>query len=170
MTATEHAAEPVQRVVRAHPARFEDFYRAARPDVYRALALTLRNHALAAEAADEAMARAYQRWRTVCRHRNPAGWTYRVALNWARSWLRKHHREVGGDLPEVVALDAVPDPELIAALGRLSVKVRAVVVLRYFLQWSQEEVAEALDIPLGTVKSRTGHALAQLRRELEGSR
>ncbi len=165
MTA-EQAADHARRVVKAHPARFEEFYRAARPELYRALALTLRNQALAAEATDEALTRAFQRWRTVRSHANPAGWTYRVGLNWARSWLRKRRREVAAPPPDAVVFDRTADPELLAALGRLSVKLRAVVVLRYFLQWTQEEVAAALDIPLGTVKSRTGHALAQLRHEL----
>ncbi len=159
-----------RQVARAHPARFEDFYRATRPDIHRALSLTLRNDALAAEATDEAMVRAYQRWRTVRTHANPAGWAYRVGLNWARSWLRKVRREVAVTTDDAATDDRPADPELLDALARLPLTLRAVVVLRYFLQWSQAEVAAALDIPLGTVKSRTGQALARLRKDMEDPR
>ena len=68
---------------------FEDFYRTNRTSIGRALALTLRDTALAAEAIDEAMARAYQRWPHVSQLENPGGWVYRVALNWSRSVLRR---------------------------------------------------------------------------------
>ena len=73
--------------------RFDDFYRAHRDDMARALGLALRDAALGAEAADEAFARACQRWGTVGAYANPQGWVYRVGLNWARSWLRRVRRE-----------------------------------------------------------------------------
>ena len=53
------------------------------------------------------------------------------------------------------------------ALQHLSDKLRAVVVLRYYWELSYAEMAQALDIPLGTVKSRLDLALKTLRKELE---
>lgn len=60
--------------------------------LYRALALTLGDRDLASEAVDEGFARAYARWTHVQGLADPAGWIYRVAMNWATSWLRKRLR------------------------------------------------------------------------------
>lgn len=147
---------------------FEDFYRAQRDPLFRALALTIGNPHLAAEATDEAMARAYQHWRSVRSYANPGGWTYRVALNWARSWFRRTRREVYGLSPEQAAWDAeVMDPAVARALASLAVPARSVVVLRFYLDWSHAQIAQALGIPEGTVKSRLHRALAGLKRQLE---
>lgn len=160
VTLAEARATPVA----ARHAAFEQFYRANRDQVYRALLLTLGDQALAAEAVDEAMVRTFQRWRTVRTYSNPSGWCYRVALNWARDQLRKRKRELLGDAPEKgVPAAANADPQILAALGALPVEYRSVVVLRYFFDWSQKQIAEALDIPEGTVKSRLNRGLAELR-------
>src|SRR5690606_3996846 len=73
---------------------FEHFYAAEVDDLYRTLALVLRDADLAHEAVDEAMARAFQRWNKVRSYENPTGWVYRVAMNWALSRLRRRKREV----------------------------------------------------------------------------
>jgi RNA polymerase sigma-70 factor, ECF subfamily len=52
------------------------------------------------------------------------------------------------------------------ALGRLSMKLRVVIVLRYFWDLSNAEIAEILDLPLGTVKSRLNLALRALCKDL----
>lgn len=150
---------------------FEDFYRTQRGPLLRALALTLRDATLAADATEEAMARAYQRWDTVSHHRNPAGWTYTVGLNWARSWLRRRRREVFGRSKDPVAFDREPsDPVVIGAVAGLSERHRAVVVLRLFMDWSVDDTADALGIKPGTVKSRMSRALSELREILEVER
>lgn len=147
---------------------FEDFYRFQRDDLVRALALTLRDTALGADAADEAMARAYQRWNQVGGYDNPMGWTYRVGLNWARSRLRKMRREVSGHHVEPTVTDPAPlDPVVARAIDELSPNQRAVVVLRFFLDWSLEDIAVAMEVRSGTVKSRLHRALRSLRSELE---
>jgi hypothetical protein len=73
----------------ANTAGFDNFYAATRVSVGRALALTLRDVDLATEAVDEALARAVQRWDRVEHLDNPAGWVYRVGLNYARSRVRR---------------------------------------------------------------------------------
>jgi RNA polymerase sigma factor (sigma-70 family) len=62
------------------------------------------------------------------------------------------------------------DTDLTVALGRLGVEQRAVVVCRYLLDWSVDDTATSLDIPVGTVKSRLARALDQLARHLEDPR
>ena len=72
---------------------FEAFYRAHADTVRRALAVTLGDAHVAAEATDEAMTRALARWRRVSTHDSPAAWVYRVGLNWAISRWRRLRRE-----------------------------------------------------------------------------
>ena len=154
-------------VVVARPA-FDDFYRMQRDAVARALALTLRDADLAAEATDEAMARAYQRWVKVRTLDNPAGWVYRVGLNWSVSFLRRLHRPaprwVTGD--GTSPAPTVQDPAIDDALAQLSVDHRAVVVCRLLLGWSEAQTATALHIRPGTVKSRLHRAVERLERLL----
>jgi RNA polymerase sigma-70 factor (ECF subfamily) len=157
-------------VVRLQQGSFEAFYRHNRQHLFRALALTLGDRDLAAEAADEAMARAYQHWRSVQAYDNQAGWAYRVGLNWARSRLRKRKREILSDkMPEDATEVRFADPDLDRAVKGLPVDSRAVVVLRHYLDWSTDEVARALQIRPGTVKSRLHRAMAELRANLEGT-
>lgn len=164
---TEIASDRGEPTARLAFSRFEDFYHAHRDEVARALTVTLGDPLLGAEAADEAMARAYQRWRSVRSYANPAGWAYRVGLNWVRSRFRRRRRELLGIPYEPPTWDPEPaDPAVGRAVRALPEKHRAVVVLRYSLEWSHEEIAQALGIPVGTVKSRLHRALARLRQEL----
>jgi RNA polymerase sigma-70 factor (ECF subfamily) len=144
---------------------FEAFYADRSDEVYRTLAVTLRDWDLAREATDEAMVRAYSRWGRVSRLDNPSGWVYRVAYNWALDRLRRNTpplEDVGGSVE-----DPLPRPEISKALDALPVEQRAVVVLRVVHDWSEDDVAYALDIPVGTVKSRLSRALQFLRSEVE---
>ncbi|WP_433380574.1 RNA polymerase sigma factor [Actinoplanes sp. CA-142083] len=149
-------------------AEFEAFYRANVDRVYRALAVTLRRDDLAQEAADEAMARAYAKWATVRHLDNPAGWVFRVGLNWATSWWRKVRRERppadDADHPQ----HAPSDTAVVArdALAALPAPQRAVVTCRILLDLSTAETAAALGLNEGTVKSRLSRGLAALRTTL----
>jgi RNA polymerase sigma factor (sigma-70 family) len=155
-------------VARLTQTNFADFYRHRREPVFRALALTLRNEDLAADAVEEAMARAYERWRAVSGYVNQEGWIFRVGLNWARTRARKVRREVStGSPPEASRPDSLPDPDLAKALGALTLEARTVVVLRHYLDMSYDQIAAALDIPPGTAKSRLHYAMRELRRYLE---
>ncbi len=147
---------------------FPEFYAVHREPIGRALALTLGDTDLAAEATDEAMARAYLRWSQVSSMENPAGWTYRVGLNWGRSAIRRLRRpRVVVHDAETVEQPAVVEPSLVAALERLNVKHRSVVVCRYLLGYSDAETAQALAMRPGTVRSCLHRALRTLALELD---
>ncbi len=152
--------------------RFEDFYAAHRDELARALGMALRDSALGTEAADEAFARACQRWGQVSAYANPQGWVFRVGLNWARSWLRRvrRERERRPLLAQPHATeDRTRDVDLDRALSTLNDAHRAVIVARFYLDWSVAETAEALGIAAGTVKSRLSRGLEQLRDVLEAA-
>ena len=143
---------------------FEEFYRTNRSSIGRAVALTLRDSALATEAIDEAMARAYQRWAHVSQLENPGGWVYRVALNWSLSVIRRLTRPapIWVTTTNASPPPIVQDPAVDRALASLTVDQRAVVVCRLLLNMSEAHTAQALRIKPGTVKSRLHRALERL--------
>lgn len=146
---------------------FEVFYRAHADRLRRALAVTLGDAHVAGEAVDEAMTRALARWRHVGQLASPAGWVYRVGLNWSISRWRRQRRET--PLDGVDPYLGGPDPvaaSLAATLRTLPVDQRAVVVCRTLLEYSTAETAVALGVPAGTVKSRLARGLAVLRASL----
>jgi RNA polymerase sigma factor (sigma-70 family) len=150
---------------------FAAFYEGWRLPVRRGLAMALGNVGLAEEAVDEAMTRALTHWEKLRGYDRPEGWVYRVGLNWARGVFRKRRYELLSELEPSLqsSNDPLPDPDLIDAVGRLSLKLRSVVVARYYLDFSTTEVAEAMQIPEGTVKSRLSRALEKLARDLGDS-
>ena len=162
---TAHA-ESGARVVTAN---FDSFYAATYPEIARALSVTLGDAGWGQEAADEAMTRAFDKWADVSTYSNPAGWVYRVGLNWSLSWKRRRRRErdrpieFGPRHETMVARDDSFDD----ALRQLSIEHRAVVVCRVHLDWSVGQTADALAIEPGTVKSRLSRALAKLRNAIE---
>jgi RNA polymerase sigma factor (sigma-70 family) len=159
---------PVTSVIVPH---FEYFYAKERPSVARALRLTLRDDQLAEEATDEAMTRAYERWGQVSSLESPGGWVYRVGLNWALSVLRRARRKrrPADELGYAELADS-PDASLRRALERLDVNHRAVVICRYYLDYSEAETATALKIRPGTAKSRLHRALREMHVQLAPGR
>jgi len=159
--------DPVLDVIRDYGA----FYRSSYQSVANALSFTLGDRELAHEATDEAMARAYQRWDHVASFESPAGWTYRVGLNWARSVLRRKRRVELVVLTDDHVHDGSvgTDHSLEAALAALPIAQRSVVVCRFYLDWSVEQTATALHLRPGTVKSRLHRGLAALQTILKST-
>jgi RNA polymerase sigma-70 factor, ECF subfamily len=111
-------------------------------------------------------------WRRVQSADSPDAYVRRILVNQARGkWRRRStHERPSAVLVETAVDDgsntrAVRD-ELVAALALLPARRRAAVVLRYFEQLSEAETADALGCSVGTIKSQTARALADLRRAL----
>lgn len=145
---------------------FESFYRSQWQEVYRPLAVVLRNPDLARDATNEAMERALRKWNKVRGIGNQTGWVYRVAHNWAIDEIRRRQKWRRLRPVDPVWQPTVPDPEVFEAVSALPYEQRAVVVLRLVEDWSERDVAEALGVAPGTVKSRLSRALTRLREEL----
>lgn len=64
---------------------------------------------------------------------------------------------------------SAPDEDVLHAISKLSPKLRAVVILRYYWDLSYAEITQVLNVPLGTVKSRLSQALQMVKRDLEAS-
>lgn len=159
-------SRPIE-IIASQGVDFDDFYRAEHASIARALAMTLRNQDLASEATDEAMARAFARWDTISHYENPAGWVYRVGLNWANSFLRRLAKRPKPTAAAFVEPSLIQDVALAEALENLDVNMRSVVVCRYLLDWSVTDTALALNIKAGTVKSRLHRALEILERHVD---
>lgn len=144
---------------------FATFYTRVQPDVHRAVQVTLGDPQLANDAVDEAFTRAAERWSEVRDLRNPAGWAYRVAVNWATSWRRKLALRPTRSAEQLdrAHLDLVPDLDLAAALAVLPLAQRQMLVLRHAFGCSVAEVADTLGVAEGTVKSGVHRARQRLR-------
>jgi DNA-directed RNA polymerase specialized sigma24 family protein len=116
-----------------------------------------------AEGAAEAMAYGWEHWRRIGGMENPAGYLYRVGQTAARRHLR-----AGPPLPEPSAHE-LPDvePRLIGLLNDLSEAQRTCVLLVHGYGWSQQEVADLLDVSHSTVRTHLARGLSHLRTALE---
>jgi RNA polymerase sigma-70 factor (ECF subfamily) len=146
--------------------------------LYGTAYLMLRNRGHAEDAVQEAFVSA---WRGIDTFRPEAElrpWLLRILVNHVLQ--RRRHKVLGlVTLPEfgLEIADSTPGPELSAernwerrelsrALSKLPAKYARPLILRFFSELSQAEVALALQIPEGTVKSRLHRALQELHREL----
>ena len=115
-----------------------------------------------------ALVRCYQAWWRVQRANDPDAYVYRVLLNCLASSRRRRWwgERPSDDLPVAAASDhaevAVVRVSLMAALAGLGEDQRRVLVLRYWADLTERQVADVLGVAVGTVKSRTSRALAAL--------
>ena len=118
----------------------------------------------ARDATADALTYAWEYWDRLSVMDNPAGYLYRVAQTSARRFRRKPV-----SLPPVAAVDTPwVEPGLPVALAKLSERQRVVVWAIHGLGWTATEVAELLDISVGSVRSHLKRAMDKLRQSLGG--
>ena len=140
--------------------RFERWVRAFQPVVYRAAYLILRDRAGAEDVAQETFIRAYRSMVRTDPGDAVRSWLYRIAVNTALNELRRRKRESAAYAK--VSPDDVPDhasgvetSSVVAdAIDALPDHLRIPVICRYFLDLTEQEMAEVLHVRPGTVKSR----------------
>jgi RNA polymerase sigma-70 factor (sigma-E family) len=123
---------------------------------------------MAEDIAQTALARAYVAWRRVSGADDPDAYLRRILVNASnRRFRRRRVAEQPGDLPEVAVegpADLVGErAALLAALRQLPPRQRAVIVLRYWDDLTDAQIAAALGCSPGTVRSQISRALATLR-------
>jgi RNA polymerase sigma-70 factor (ECF subfamily) len=155
----------------------EALFRSHWPRAYRAAYLVVHDAAAAEDIAQEAFLSAVRALHTFDRRRPFGPWLHRIVVNRAIDWTRA--RSLRRELGEDALADAPAGPEpparrlsagIAAALAALSPEHRAVVVLRYLLEYTPGEIATLLDLPRGTVNSRLRRALDALEGRLEEER
>ena len=151
-------------------ASYAELVRTRWRDLVRAAVFLGASHDEAQDLAQHTLVRCYAAWERVSRADNVEAYLYRMLLNQLRDARRTRWWRSRVDLDVHVTADGVSDTsEELArvdavhrALGGLTKAHRDVVVLRYFVQLTEAQAAEALGVPPGTVKSRLSRALAQL--------
>jgi RNA polymerase sigma-70 factor (ECF subfamily) len=146
---------------------FEELFRRHWRRAYRVAYLIVHDHAAAEDIAQESFVAAIRTLDRFDRRRPFAPWLSRIVTNRSIDWARSRaaRREVGEDLTGQPAAGTSADlysDEIVQALASLNPEHRAVVVLRYVLEYTPGEIARVLELPRGTVNSRLRRALDAL--------
>jgi RNA polymerase sigma-70 factor (sigma-E family) len=148
---------------------FRDFVAARRPTLLRAAMLLTADRADAEDLLQSALAKTYLAWGRINDRSALDGYVRRAMVNINISWWRRKKLEEypTDELPDLPVADHTTRSELHDALGRLLGRLperqRAAVVLRYYEDLSETEIAETLGVSVGTVKSTVSRAMAKLR-------
>lgn len=149
---------------------FSAFVRSSSGELQRMAWLLTGDWSTAQDLVQTSLAKTWQRWRSIRRHDMPEAYVHRVMMTTFLSWRRRAwvgelalgwlpERTVDGDFADAVAQHEA----VLAALRELPKRQRAVIVLRYFGDLSEQATADALRCSVGTVKSQAFRALAALR-------
>src|SRR5215210_5764953 len=156
----------------------EALFREHWPRAYRAAYLVVQDGAAAEDIAQEALLSAIRNLDRFDRRRPFGPWLHRIVVNRAIDWgraraVRRETTQRDGDLDadpdteeNVRTGDPVPD-DVRSGLRSLAPEHRAVIVLRYLLDYTPGEIAELLDLPRGTVNSRLRRGLDTLKERLQ---
>lgn len=148
---------------------FEAFAAAATPRLYRAAYLMVGDHHLAEDLVQDVLARVYVAWPKI--HSTHQGYAYRAmahAVANQRRWTGRHpttplRDDDPGTVSDNPADSVLVRNEILSALRQLPPRQRVIIVLRYYVDLTEVETAQALQISVGTVKSQHSRALTRLR-------
>jgi len=165
-------------VARGDEAAFVDIYQTYAAAIYNYLLRLIHDPALAEDLLQETFVTIWQGASSFKRKSKVKTWMFSIAHNKAVSWLRRDRPEtlvgeqtVQGDVPdpEKISLVNWRNQELLNALDLLSPNHRAVIELVFVHEMAYAEIAQIVDCPVGTVKSRVSYALRNLNRFLSSA-
>jgi RNA polymerase sigma-70 factor (sigma-E family) len=152
-------------------ADFRDFVAARSAALFRGALVLTGNHGSAEDLVQETLERAWSRWRTIAAKDVPDAYVRRIMVNLANDRWRRFRRTVAhqdngdgaaaGD--EYARIDS--RDQLVRALQALPIRMRTVVVLRYFHDLSDAEIAADLGISRSAVRSQLARGMERLRRQ-----
>ena len=172
--------ELVLRAQRGERNAFSELVRIHAQGVFNVVYRMCGDASIAEDAAQETFIRAWQNFASY-RPRTPLrNWLYRIAFNAGMDMLRKQKRILPNDIEDLQLADERPGPESLVSQQERTALVqeavlslpeasRAVLVLREYEGMSYHEIADALDIPVGTVMSRLNYARKLLKDKLKPS-
>jgi len=159
-------------------ALFDRYY----AQVYRTAVAITRDNAVAEDIAQDCFLKLLQYANRIDVSLPLAPWLYRVTVNLSYTWIsRRQKRRISlealvdhlmspsGHSPDQLAEKGEVQHQVRNAISELPFNQRVVIVLHYLSSLSLEEIAEILDCPVGTVKSRLYYARENLRRRLDDS-
>jgi RNA polymerase sigma-70 factor (sigma-E family) len=173
MTTGDGGPADGEAVRRGDDEAFREYVTARGPALLRSALVLTGNQADAEDLLQVALAKIYRAWGRIHDRAALDAYVKRVMVNTQISWWRRRRVEeyptdeipdqavadhaVGSDLQDIVR----------RALDRLPTRMRTAVVLRYYEDMSEPEIADALGVSLGTVKSTVSRAVAKLRIDAE---
>jgi RNA polymerase sigma factor (sigma-70 family) len=184
-TATSHGAPHddlrlLERIAQKDLKAFEDLYREYHPRLTRFLSVMMRRPHLVEEVLNDTMLVVWTQPERFNGRSKVSTWIFAIAYRKALKALRRHDEPVEDREAETrPSTEAGPEQllrkrqaqqALVEAIGELSADHRAVVDLTYFHEVGYREIAELMDCPVDTVKTRMFHARRHLRRKLAGPR
>jgi RNA polymerase sigma-70 factor (sigma-E family) len=150
-------------------AAFREYVLARGTALLRTAVMLTGNRADAEDLVQAALAKTYLSWRKINDRAALDAYVRRAMVNTHISWWRRRKLEEfpTDELPDQAVADHARDSDMAEvvrrALDRLPRRMRAAVMLRYFEDMTEPEIAAALGISLGTVKSTVSRAVARLR-------
>lgn len=172
----------LERMIAGDQTAFEVVYEHTRNDVYRTVMFLVKNRQDVNEIVNEVYVQMWKSLPSYDQNRSFRFWLHGLIIRQVQDWRRKAWRrlrlaerkqsmEVEEEVlrTDKIILQNETREELISAIQKLSYKLRVVTILRYFHDYSFEEIASILKIPVGTVKSRHHLALRELRQRYETS-
>jgi RNA polymerase sigma-70 factor (ECF subfamily) len=176
----------VEAVLNGHQHRYADLVQRYQSQIVNYVCRMLGNYEDAVDLSQDIFLKAYSALATYQPRYPFAAWLFRIARNAAIDELRRRRvptvsldaplefedgtgeREVAslGPGPETLYLEGEFEDRISAAVQSLPEKYREPIVLRHAAELSYEEIAEALELPIGTVKTRIFRAREALRRSL----
>lgn len=151
-------------------AEFSELVHGCWASLYRTAYLLVGDHGLAEDLVQTALTKTYAAWSKVRAVEAAPAYARTTLVNTATGWMRRRswRKELPTERLPDAGLHSDPSvrPTVIAALGRLAPRQRAVIVLRYYEDLSEAEIATTLGCAPGTVKSQSSAAMKALRRAL----
>jgi RNA polymerase sigma-70 factor (sigma-E family) len=149
---------------------FAQFVEARERALQRTAYLLTGDWALAEDLVQTALARAWPRWERITRRDDPEIYVRKVLVNTWTTWNRRRWRgeKPSAEVPDAVAAGDVAEEVTVrvglrGALGSLTPRQRAVLVLRIYDDLPEAQVAHLMNCAVGTVKATMSQALAKLR-------
>jgi RNA polymerase sigma-70 factor (sigma-E family) len=141
----------------------EEVYRRAYRSLVRTAYLLVDKREVAEEIVQDAFAKAFPKWGRL---REPEAYLRTCVVNGCRRLHRRRRLIARTARPAPIAQQPDEGDHIADLVRSLPSRQREVVVLRYYLQATDQEIADTLRIPVGTVKSTLNRARARLREEL----
>ena len=163
--------ELLERFVQGDPAAFESLFRSHQAEVFRWVVRVVRDPGAAEDVLVDAFLRAYRGRARFDSSRSFGAWMRRIATNAALDRLRTRRREARWSAadertPAPAGADPAVAETLALAFRKLPPKLLVVATLALVEEQPYADIADALGLPVGTVKSRVFRAVRRLRSEL----
>ncbi|OPH49685.1 RNA polymerase subunit sigma [Paenibacillus ferrarius] len=166
----------IDRLMEGDQAAFDVIYGLTKKKVYATVTMLMRNKEDVNDVVSEVYCQIFKSLPSFDRSRSFSYWLNGIVINQINNWRRqvwrrfrlsqKHdmlqeHRPP--ELPDEFLIQSEGQQQLLGLIKKLPYKLRVVVLYKYYYEYSNDEIAGLLHIPVGTVKSRNSLALKQIR-------